>query len=534
MYNNYPIFDKSELLEYLRKSRSDDPSLSVEEVLEKHEAILNEYAENHLNGHIPEENIYREIKSSETIDDRPEMLKLLKRIESPKIKGILVVEPQRLTRGDLEDIGRLTKLLRYTNTYVITTQKIYDLRDEDDRDAFERELKRGNDRLEYAKKIMHRGKETSIKQGNYIYRLPPYGYNKTYVQEGRKKCPTLIENPEQANIVRMIFDMYVNKDMGSTSIADYLNDRHIKPMMHDKWSPETIRDMISNVHYIGKTCINKRETVKYVEDQEVLKSRPRTKFEELITYDAKHKGIISEELFYAAQEKRKTRQVPKKKACKVVNPFAGIFYCAICGRPMKYRAERGKYKPRFECVNMKYCGNGSAQAEEIIQRVIDTLKDCIADFEVKLTHDDAKTLELHNNMIKSLEERLEALNKKELSQWEKYTEERMPKEIFDKLNEKVLKEKEEVQEAICTAKNSMPEPVDYGDKIVKFQDALNALQDPDVSAEAKNKYLKSIIKRMEFKRPKPIRLNKEVGAKYGVECTRFGWYNYPFELTIII
>lgn len=534
MYKIYPNFDKDELLEYVRKSRSDDPTLTVEEVLEKHESILNEYAEQYLNGRIPEENIFREIKSSETIDDRPEMLKLLKRIESPKIKGVLVVEPQRLTRGDLEDIGRLIKLFRYTNTYVITPQKIYDVRDEYDRDALERELKRGNDYLEYAKKIMHRGKETSIKQGNYIYTYPPYGYDKTYVQDGRKKCPTLIENKEQANIVRLIFDLYVNKDMGSTSIADYLNERHIKTMNNNMWTPEIIRDMISNIHYIGKTCINKRQTIKYVEDQEVLKSRPRTKFDELITYEGKHNGIISNELFYAAQEKRKTRQIPKKKACKVVNPLAGLFYCGVCGKPIKYRAERGKYKPRFECVNMKYCGNGSARAEEIFERVIDSLQACINDFEVKLEYDDAKTLELHKNMINDLEERLQNLNKLELSQWEKYTQEKMPEHIFKQLNEKVLIEKEEVQEAICTAKNSMPEPVDYGEKIIKFKDALNALNDPNVNAELKNKYLKVIIKRIEFKRPKPIRLNKELAEKMGVTYTRLGWYNYPFELNITI
>lgn len=534
MYNNYPIFDKNDVLEYVRKSRSDDPTLTTEEVLEKHETILNEYAEKYLNGRVPEDNIYREIKSSETIDDRPEMLKLLKHIESSKIKGVLVVEPQRLTRGDLEDIGRLIKMFRYTNTYVITPQKIYDVRDEYDRDALERELKRGNDYLEYAKKIMSRGKETSIKQGNYIYTYPPYGYNKTYIQDGRKKCPTLIENPEQANTVRLVFDLYVNKNMGSTSIADYLNERHIKPMVNNMWSPESIRDMLSNVHYIGKTCINRRVTVKYVEDQEVLKSRPRTKFDELITYEGKHDAIITDDLFFAAQEKRKTRQIPKKKACKVVNPLAGIFYCAVCGKPIKYRAENGKYKPRFECINMKYCGNGSAQADEILQRVTDTLRDCISDFEVKLTHDDTQTLELHNNLIKSLEERLEQLNKKEVSQWDKYTDEGMPKEIFDKLNEKVLKEKEETQNAICTAKNSMPEPVDYNDRIVKFKDALNALNDPNVDAEIKNNYLKAIIKRIEFKRPKPIRLNKELAAKMGVTYTRLGWYNYPFELDITI
>ena len=135
-------FQPEEILEYLRKSRSDDPTLSVDEVLSRHREILRNWEERNLDGFVPEENIYREVVSGETLDGRPEILRILNRIEDPRIKAILVVDVQRLSRGDLEDCGRLIKLLRYTGTKVITPQKIYDLDDEYDRDAFERELKR--------------------------------------------------------------------------------------------------------------------------------------------------------------------------------------------------------------------------------------------------------------------------------------------------------------------------------------------------------------------------------------------------------
>ena len=81
MYKEYPHFLPEEVLEYLRKSRSDDPMLSVEEVLEKHETILKEWADRNLDTPIPDDNIYREVVSGETIEGRPEMRKLLKRIE---------------------------------------------------------------------------------------------------------------------------------------------------------------------------------------------------------------------------------------------------------------------------------------------------------------------------------------------------------------------------------------------------------------------------------------------------------------------
>ena len=81
---------------YLRKSRQDDPNETVEEVLAKHETMLQEFAEKELGGRIPEENIYREIVSGESIEEREEVKKVLARAEDPHVAGVLdVVEDQK-------------------------------------------------------------------------------------------------------------------------------------------------------------------------------------------------------------------------------------------------------------------------------------------------------------------------------------------------------------------------------------------------------------------------------------------------------
>ena len=228
MYRNYPVVYNYETLEYDRKSRFDDPLLTVEELLERHSKIIEDYATKNLGGLIPEENKYKEVGSGESIDERPEMLRLLKAIESPAIKAVIVVDIQRLSRGDLEDAGRLIKLLRYTNTYVITPNKIYDLRDEYDRDAFERELKRGNEYLEYFKKRSLRGKLDSVREGNYIGSVPPYGFNRIVKENGKKICHTLEERKDQADIVRLIFQWYCNEDIGTTAIGRRLESMGVK------------------------------------------------------------------------------------------------------------------------------------------------------------------------------------------------------------------------------------------------------------------------------------------------------------------
>lgn len=532
-----------EILLYLRKSRTDDPTLDVEEILSRHEEILDEYAERTWGKKIPETQKMREVVSGETIDSRPELLRILKMIESPKIKGVLLVEVQRLGRPDLEDIGRLSKLFRYTNTLVITPQKTFDLRNEYDREAFERELMRGNEYLEYTKKIMSRGRLLSVQQGNFIGTKPPYGYDKDVIIEGKKKCHTLKINEAEAEIVRMVFDMYVNKDMGRVNIAHHLNDLKVPTRTGALWTQDTLKTMLENEHYIGKVRWNWRKTITVVEDGEIKKVRPKTEVGEYLVYDGKHEAIISDELFQAAREKQGKNHRAKAKT-KVRNPLAGLLFCQ-CGRAMSLRTyTKHDSPPRLLCDNQVYCKTTSCLYSEIIDRVRDTLKECIADFEVRIQGDDKSSQQLHENLIKRLKARLEELNRKELSQWEKYSEEEMPKEIFEKLNEKVLAEKDEVQQALCKAYESMPEPVDYEEQLLRFENALEALDDPDVSAEKKNKLLKACIERIDYKREKAVRIKSKQVRYYDKEQkktrhksplnTGGNWTNPPIELDITL
>lgn len=505
-------FKAEEILLYSRKSRTDDPLLTVEEVLAKHEAILDEWAERNLETQIPEKNKYREVVSGETIKDRPEIQKVLKLIESPRYKAILIVEVQRLSRGDLEDAGRLIKLLRYTNTLVITPQKTYDLRDEYDRDAFERELKRGNEFLEYQKKIMNRGRLLSVSQGNYIGNNPPYGYDKHWIKDGKRKCPTLKINEEQAAVVRMIFEWYVYEDMGRTNICHRLDEMHIKPPRGNKWSPGALKDTLENIHYIGKVKWNWRKTVTVVEDGEIIKTRPKSKVGEYLIYDGKHEAIITEELFKAAQAKQ-GRNHRAKPTTKIRNPLASILFCQ-CGRAMSLRTYKKdgaeKAPARLLCDGQVHCKSGSVLYDEMIDRVCGILEQCIEEFEERLKNDTGNSAKLHNQLIKRLEKKLTELQARELSQWEAQSDpnpaNRMPQEIFQQLNAKLLKEKEEVQEALCKARESVPEPIDYEEKIVRFTQALEALKDPEADAQKKNRLLKACIDRITYKREAPQRI----------------------------
>lgn len=542
MYQNNDYLKKltpEEVLDYLRKSQSDDPLLTVQEVLEKHENLLDEWAEKYLGGKVPEENKFREVVSGETIKERPEINKVLRLIESPKIKAVKVVEPQRLTRGDLEDIGRLMKLFKHTNTLVITPERIYNLRDEYDWNAFEAELKRGNDYLNYYKKIQKRGRLLSVSQGNYIGSAPPYGFDKIKVMDGKKECPTLKENPEQANVVRMIFDMYGNKGMGRTAICYRLDDLGIKPPKGELWSTTAVREMLRNVHYIGKVKWNWRPIVTVVENSEFIKTRPQGNVEEYLVFEGRHNGIVSQELFDKVQE-RLGNNHRATASVKLRNPFAGIMFCRKCGRVMilqRFKDKQGKEKcaPRMMCSRQSRCGNGSCLYEEVLEQVCEILEQCIDDFEIRIKNDEGDSLKLHANLIKNLEKKMQELQAKELSQWEAQSHpdesQRMPPHIFKHLNEKLLQEKEEVQQALCKARESMPEPIDYEEKIVLFQDAIDALRDPEADGVLKNELLKACIDRIEYYREKPQRKKPAKGnGTFPMIATQ--WTHPPVELDV--
>ena len=121
---------------YLRKSRKDEEAeLRGEgETLARHEKALFELAKHHK---IDISEVYKEIVSGETIASRPVMQQLLSEVEQGIWTGVLVMEVERLARGDTIDQGMVAQTFKLSNTKIITPMKIYDPNDEYDEEYFE-------------------------------------------------------------------------------------------------------------------------------------------------------------------------------------------------------------------------------------------------------------------------------------------------------------------------------------------------------------------------------------------------------------
>lgn len=481
-------------LVYLRKSRSDGESETVEDVLAKHEKIIQEFAVKAFGNPIPENCIYREVVSGETIQDRPEINRLLDIIQNEPIKGVLTIEPQRLSRGDLSDCGTIIRAFRYTDTLIITPTKIYDLSDKFDRKFFEMELMRGNDYLEYIKEIMMRGRIASVNEGNFIGSVPPYGYDKVKVG----KSYTLIPNSE-ADTLRMIFELCANQKLGTTTIANRLNDLGIKPRKSPYWTNSSVRDILHNPVYIGKIRWNWRKTIKKYENGDIITSRPKSDPDSWMIVDGKHEPIITEELFQAVQQR--FGNTPRSKANQeLVNPFAGLVRCQ-CGKAMVQQSQRKGIKTRIHCPYQKYCGNKSASYIDLEQVIIEALNNIITDFKSKI-NDDKPEYNVNSEIINKISKELNTLETQQNKLYDLLEQGIYTSAVFVMRNEALAAKRKKFEDALGKAKEFSQTSVDYHEMIVSLSEAVDVIQNPDIPPKRKNIFLRSVIKEIEYSRKK--------------------------------
>lgn len=486
-------FHPSEIILYFRKSRQDDPTMTVAEVLAQHRRIADDWISNHLTGQVPTDNIYMERASGETIDDRPEFLKVLKAVESDRIKAVFVIEPQRLSRGDLADAGRLINIFRYTNTMVITPYRTYDLSDDGDRMIFEMELKQGNQYLEYTKALMKRGRQDAIKRGCYIPSCRPYGYKKVAV--GKNKTLEIYE-PE-AEIVRMAFNMY---DDGKSiiGIVNHLNDLGIKPMKSDHWSRSVIITMLRNPVYIGKITTGQFRMVVSVQNG-VVTRKPEYKPRRRVIIDGLHENIISEEQFYRVQEKIGYHPNCKYDQ-KLRNPLAKIIFCKNCGHAFVLDGRRDR-NLRMTCANRKICRTGSILLSYIYADIKATLEQEIENMSITINGSIDDLHEKWQTECDLVKSRLDALDDRELKMWkDRYETAIMPDRIFQQLTESISTERAKLKAALETLLSSEPSNTKIEERIIMLHDAINCF-DADIDAQAKNDILRKVIKRIEVSRP---------------------------------
>ena len=357
---------------YLRKSRRDMEmeALGQGETLARHEKQLSDLAER-LGVRVAR--WYREIVSGDTISERPQVRQLLEDVGAGLWDGVLVVDVDRLGRGDSIDQGVIMQTFMYSGTLIVTPDKTYDPADDSDSEFFE--IKLFFSRREYSmiKKRMQRGRLASAMDGCYMGSRPVYGYERVKLQ-GRKGWSLKIV-PEKAQIVRAVFDWYAHgmdgKDVGAAVIADRLNGMGLRTDLGHTFEPSYIRHMLQNPVYVGKVQWNQRQTQYQIRDGKRVSSRPRS--ENAVLVDGRHEAIIDRGLFDEVQRMFHTHEKrPKNKMADVANPLAGLIVCAHCGRHMQLKGDNRRRAGFIHCVT-QHCPTCGTSIDVVEGAILDGL-----------------------------------------------------------------------------------------------------------------------------------------------------------------
>lgn len=486
---------------YLRKSRADEEmekNFGEGETLLKHRKTLLKFAKEK---NLDVIKIYEEIVSGESLIHRPEMLNLLKDVEAGKYEAVLVMDIQRLGRGDMQDQGIILKTFKNSNTKIITPQKTYDLSNEFDEEYTEFEAFMSRKELKMINRRMQGGRIRSVEDGNYIATNPPYGYD---IMES-KKSRILIPNGEQAPVIKMIFDMYVNKKMGSGIIAQELNNMGYKTQTGKLWYSSAIINILKNPVYIGKITWKKKCIKKSLNPNKKRDTFTRKK-EDWIIVDGKHEPIISTELFEKAQEILKNKyHIPYQIVNGARNPLAGIVTCAICGSKLVYRPY-GNKAPHLICPNK--CGNKSSRFDYIENKILEMFKCYIINIELEITNENLEVsksyIGIHENQLKQLQNQLDTLNKQKNSLHDLLEQGVYSIDIFVERSKYINGKIEEVTKNIENLlkiiekenqKNNIENSVEYLKKIYNLY-----LNTNDVSE--KNMLLKKVFNKIEYRKNK--------------------------------
>ena len=497
------LYGDGNYIMYLRKSRKD---IEAEqhgegETLVRHFRMLDDLAKGmRINVTV----ILEEIVSGDTIAARPKMQKLLSMIETGMYDGVLVVEVERLSRGDTVDQGTVAKTFKYSDTKIITPFKTYDPENEYDEEYFEFGLFMS--RREYAtiKRRLVRGSHASRSEGKYIGSVAPYGYK--IVKLKKQKGYTLEIVPEEAEIVRIIFDLASIGDengirLGRTKIADYLNDHGYKKAGKD-WTATSVTTIMVNEVYKGYIVDGKRKQVKNVVDGVVQITRPRNVHCNM--YKGLHSPIVSEEQWDLVNEiTRKRSNSSIHRSSVLLNPFSGLVYCSKCGRQM-VRKPDPKVPDSLRC-NTRGCDTVSTYIEVFEKRVLEALKIWISDYKIApeeiLSNKKEKSIYVAN--IEVLRKEIEELTKQKENTYTFLERGIYSEELFLQRNSAVTKELNAARsqmEALEGKLDALDSSMNGKLSIIpKMQNIIDCYYTID-SAAGKNAMLKEVIDHIEYEK----------------------------------
>lgn len=175
-----------------------------------------------------------------------------------------------------------------------------------------------------------------------------YGYN--------MKNHCLVINPEEAEVVKKIFQMYL-EGAGTHKIAKYLNENGVKAPKGDVWRAGRINTILKNEKYIGDLLLQKFYSENHITKRKITNRGELKKY----YVSGNHEPIVDKATFDKVQE----ILLIKNENAPYVEPyeykFKGIVYCAVCGdRYTRKKINSGTVSEKYVWKCRTYSHKGKA------------------------------------------------------------------------------------------------------------------------------------------------------------------------------
>ena len=278
-------------------------------------------------------------KSGKNIEGRPQFMQMLKDIETgkDKVDFVLVFKLSRFGRNAADVLSSLQHMQDFGVNLICVEDGIDSSNDSGKLMisvlSAVAEIERENILVQTME-----GRRQKAREGKWNGGFAPYGYK---LENGE-----LLIAEDEAEVILIIYDKFVNTTMGASAIATYLNEHgYVKKKRQnntlDMFSAHFIKLVLDNPIYCGKLAYGRRKNEKIAgtrNEYHIVKQ------DEYPVYDGVHEAIVPEEVWQLAQRKRQATGVKSEKIYNLEheNILSGILRCPVCGAAMYGNVNRKK------------------------------------------------------------------------------------------------------------------------------------------------------------------------------------------------
>ena len=285
--------------------------------------------------------------------------RMIRDAKAGRFDFIITKEISRFSRSTLDSIKYTQELLEHDVGVLFQNDNINTL----DSDSEFRLVVMAGVAQDEVRKLSERlkfGFRQAIKNGHVLGNDKLWGYDK-------KDCVLTI-NEEEAQVVRRIFDLYANQQMGIRRISQTLYDEGFTSRKGNTFNVLTIRHILCNPKYKGWYCANKSQTVDYRSKRKVFLDES-----EWVMYpDPSIPAIVSEELWDRANalyKRRSQQMMSHQSAAEFHNryPYSGKIICEEHGTSFHrqvLRSSKGE-KEVWQCRVYRDKGRKACSAPQI-------------------------------------------------------------------------------------------------------------------------------------------------------------------------